>query len=82
MQLASSYEWVVADDVGVAVSSSENIVAWTAFVDRFELWLAETHPDAAGEVEFLRLCGTTFFPAAQDVPTALESIDELAASRR
>lgn len=80
MQLAESYQWVVADGGVVAVSSSEDILWWTGFVGDFRRWLQETHPDA--DVTFLRSTdGAIFFPEAASVPTALEYVDEFVASR-
>lgn len=81
LELASTYNWVVADGEIVAVSSEESANAWFDFPRQFELWLEDTHPTVWADMEFVRSAQfSDSFPAESSIPTALEYIDEYVAS--
>lgn len=72
IELAATFEWVVADGDVVAVKSEEDPEHWhqvLRFYEEFQSWLRRNRPDAYSQMSFV-----DFLPAAESVPAALEYV--------
>jgi hypothetical protein len=76
VQLSETHHWVVDDGEVVAVKGSGGGTEPDAFLDAFQSWLWQTHPEVAGEL-------VPFFSNPEhdpgSIPTALEYVEEFVA---
>lgn len=81
MRFDESFVWVVSDQEVIAVASDMDIDAWVDYTQAFYFWLADVHPDAASEIEFVEWQAKRIFPSTESWPTVLEYLDGFAATQ-
>ena len=71
-QLSGSYNWVVSNGTVVAVNNTENADEVIGFMEAFQKWLEDNHPDIAADV-------IPFLSDPEMVPKTIESAKDFVA---
>ena len=72
IQMSTTYHWVVDNGEVLAVFSQEDELEGVAFLEAFQIWLDETHPDVAADLN-------TLMGNPETVPAVLEYAEEFVA---